>query len=57
MRRSELVSWYLEQSLEAIDTEQELIERKTIVDKVIDRLIYKVGLPTYRFLGELLFYQ
>lgn len=41
MRRSQVVEWYLEQIQENIDTEQELIERKTIADKVIDRLIYK----------------
>jgi len=42
IKRSELVEWYLEQIQESIDTEQELIDKKTILDKVIDRLIYKV---------------
>lgn len=42
IRRSELVDWYLVQVQDTIDTEQELIERKAVIDKVIDRLIYKV---------------
>lgn len=37
-RRSQLVSWYLEQVGDQIDTEDELIERKTLIEKVIDRL-------------------
>lgn len=42
MRKSDVVDWYLEQIQDTIDTEQELIEKKTIIDKVIERLIYKV---------------
>ncbi|KAL0271762.1 UNVERIFIED_CONTAM: hypothetical protein PYX00_008757 [Menopon gallinae] len=41
VRKSEVVDWYLEQIQDTIDTEQELIEKKTIIDKVIERLIYK----------------
>lgn len=44
MRRSELVGWYLEQVSDQIETEDELIERKTLVEKVIDRLIFYVSL-------------
>lgn len=40
MHRSDIVNWYLEQISEQIDTEDELIERKTLIEKVIDRLIY-----------------
>lgn len=42
MRKSEVLSWYLEQIQDTIDTEEDLIEKKEIVDRVIDRLIYKV---------------
>lgn len=37
-RRSDLVTWYLEQVADQIDSEDELIERKTLIEKVIDRL-------------------
>lgn len=42
MRKSEVVSWYLEQIQDCIETEEELIEKKEKVEKVIDRLMYKV---------------
>lgn len=38
IRRSDLVTWYLEQIADQIETEDELIERKTLIEKVIDRL-------------------
>jgi DNA replication licensing factor MCM6 len=38
MRRSELVEWYLSEC-EDIETEQELIDMKTLCEKVIDRLV------------------
>ncbi len=38
IRRSDLVTWYLEQVADQIETEDELIERKTLIEKVIDRL-------------------
>ncbi|XP_063369189.1 DNA replication licensing factor Mcm6 [Cydia amplana] len=42
MKKSAVVSWYLEQlvSQGAIEDEDELLERKTLVEKVIDRLMY-----------------
>ncbi|XP_050681275.1 DNA replication licensing factor Mcm6 [Leptidea sinapis] len=42
MRKSALVSWYLEKLVgqELIQTEDDLLERKTLVEKVIDRLMY-----------------
>ncbi|XP_073963424.1 minichromosome maintenance 6 [Choristoneura fumiferana] len=42
MRKSAVVSWYLEQlvSQGAIEDEDELLQRKTLVEKVIDRLMY-----------------
>ncbi|XP_014781505.1 zygotic DNA replication licensing factor mcm6 [Octopus bimaculoides] len=39
-RRSQLIGWYLHEIEGEIDSEAELIERKTIVEKVIDRLIH-----------------
>lgn len=43
VRQSEVVNWYLEKMADQIDTEEELIERKTLVDKVIDRLVNNVS--------------
>ncbi|XP_045506750.1 DNA replication licensing factor Mcm6 [Colias croceus] len=42
MHKSALVSWYLEQLVAQgqIETEDDLLERKTLVEKVIDRLMY-----------------
>lgn len=40
MRISELVAWYLDQVQDEIDTEEELLDRKAITEKIIDRLIY-----------------
>lgn len=39
MRRDELVNYYLEQVSDEIESEDDLIERKTLIEKVIDRLI------------------
>nr|CAD7573393.1 unnamed protein product [Timema californicum] len=56
VKRSELVSWYLEQIQELIESEVELLERKTLVEKVIDRLIYHdqviIALTTTGLKGE-----
>lgn len=41
LKKSQVVDWYLEQIQDSIDSEEELLERKTIIDKVIERLIYK----------------
>jgi DNA replication licensing factor MCM6 len=43
LKRSDVVAWYLEQVQDQIETEEELLERKTLVEKVIDRLIYHVS--------------
>ena len=45
MRKSAVVSWYLEQLVAQgqIENEDELLERKTLVEKVIDRLMYHVS--------------
>lgn len=39
IRRSELVQWYLEQIQDILESEDELIERKMIVERIIDRLL------------------
>lgn len=38
-KKSELVQWYLEQIQEMLESEEDLIERKILVERVIDRLI------------------
>ncbi|XP_063986707.1 DNA replication licensing factor Mcm6 [Diachasmimorpha longicaudata] len=40
IRKSELVAWYLDQIQDQIDSEEELLERKALVEKIIDRLTY-----------------
>lgn len=40
LRRSDVINWYLEQIEDQIFDEDELIQRKTMIEKVIDRLIY-----------------
>uniref|UniRef100_A0A0K8V2U0 DNA replication licensing factor MCM6 n=1 Tax=Bactrocera latifrons TaxID=174628 RepID=A0A0K8V2U0_BACLA len=40
MKRSDVVTWYLEQVADQIESEEELISRKHLIEKVIDRLIY-----------------
>lgn len=42
IRKSELVAWYLDQIQEQLDSEEELLERKGFIEKVIERLTYHV---------------
>lgn len=39
LRKSELIEWYLEQTVAEIESEAELIQRKLICEKVIEKLI------------------
>lgn len=39
IRKSELVQWYLEQIQDMLESEEDLIERKVLVERLIDRLI------------------
>lgn len=39
IKKSELVQWYLEQIQDMIESEDDLIERKVLVERIIDRLI------------------
>jgi len=43
VKKSEAVNWYLEQIEEDINTQEELLDKKLIVEKVVHRLIHKVG--------------
>lgn len=44
IRRSDIITWYLETVVaDQIETEVELIERKTLIEKIVDRLIYHVS--------------
>ncbi|XP_046602964.1 DNA replication licensing factor Mcm6 [Neodiprion virginianus] len=40
IRKSELVAWYLDKVQEQIESEDELLERKGLIEKIIDRLMY-----------------
>ncbi|KAK7488184.1 hypothetical protein BaRGS_00020626 [Batillaria attramentaria] len=40
LRKSDLIAWYLKEMESEIESEQELLEKKTIIEKVIDRLIH-----------------
>lgn len=42
LKKSELVAWYLDQIQDQIDSEEELLERKNFIEKIIDRLTYHV---------------
>lgn len=47
MRRSDLLNQYLKDIEDLIETEEDLAEKKTLVDKVLDRLINKVRMQPY----------
>ncbi|XP_014233634.1 DNA replication licensing factor Mcm6 [Trichogramma pretiosum] len=40
LRKSELVAWYLDAIQDQIESEDELLERKVLIEKILDRLIY-----------------
>lgn len=44
VKRSEVVGWYLEKIGDQIESEEELIEKKTLIEKVLDRLIFHVSI-------------
>lgn len=41
--RSSLINWYLEKIEDQINNESELLEKKSFIEKVLDRLIYSVS--------------
>ena len=42
LKRSEIVNWYLHEIEQDIETEQELLDSKLLVEMVIDRLVKHV---------------
>jgi hypothetical protein len=52
LRKSDLIGWYLKEIEAEIESEEELLERKTIVEKVIDRLIHVVRFLFFSLLLE-----
>ena len=54
VRHGEVVNWYLKEMENEIESEAELIERKTLVEKVIYRLVHHVSREVLaRFLTNL----
>jgi DNA replication licensing factor MCM6 len=47
MKRSELVLWYLEQREDDMDSEADYEREKTIIEKVIKKLVKTVSFTTY----------
>ena len=43
LRRSDVVNWYLKQIESEIESEEELAQKKFLLDKVLDRLIDHVS--------------
>ena len=37
----QVITWYLEEIGNEIETEEELIEQKQVIEKVVDKLIYQ----------------
>jgi len=48
-----VVAWYLEQVQDVIESEEELLEKKALVEKVIDRLIYHVSYCNFLLLTKI----
>ena len=40
LRRSAIINWYLEECEKEIETENELLEKKALIEKVLNRLTY-----------------
>ena len=40
-KRSDVISWFLEEQIDDITSQEEMVEQKQIVEKVVDRLIYQ----------------
>lgn len=41
--RSDIINWYLEKIEDQINDESELLEKKSFIEKVLDRLIHNVS--------------
>ena len=46
MHRSELVNWYLKEIESDIDSEEELVKKKNLCEKIIYRLVSHVSMKT-----------
>lgn len=46
LKKSAVVNWYLKEIESEIDSEEELINRKGLIEKVIHRLVHYVSLPS-----------
>lgn len=57
LRRSSVVNWYLKLIEDEIETEEELAQKKYLVDKVLNRLIHHVSKNVSQIIGEWFFVQ
>lgn len=49
VRKRDLIAWYLDSIQEQIDSEEELLERNGLIEKIIDRLAYHVSVSLKYF--------
>ena len=49
-RKSDLVGWYLGEIQEDIESEEELVEKKVMVEKIIDRLVNQDQVRTFLYM-------
>jgi len=52
IKKSELVAWYLDQIQEQINSEDDLLERKNFIEKIIERLTYHVRIKLFYILDK-----
>lgn len=58
IRKSDLIEWYLRMIEDQIESEEELVEKKELIEKVVDRLIYHVFSRFYSFpVNNFIFYR
>lgn len=50
------MAWYLDQIQDQIDSEEELLERKNFIEKIIDRLTYHVCTKIVNLKFRILFF-
>lgn len=48
------MAWYLDQIQDQIDSEEELLERKNFIEKIVDRLTYHVCKKLFKIIRILL---
>lgn len=46
LKKSSLVNWYLKEIESEIDSEEELVNKKGLIEKVLHRLVHYVRLPS-----------